>query len=151
MTDRQTSLRRRSGLQRLTTAAPLLVLGLAGCGGGSEIERVVLSGEVTYKGEVIRYGEVRFVPEQGTLAPLTIALIKQGKYDTSLVGGVPVGDHRVEVRGYHPDDYENIRPGPFAPPARQLLPDKYHEKSTLKLNLAPGSESPQDYPFRLEP
>ena len=127
-----------------------LVFVLSGCGGKSGIDRVVLSGEVTYSGQPVLYGEIRFVPTKETTAPLTVTLIKQGRYDTSPSKGVPVGSHIVEIKGY-PADYAKVRPGPFAPPPNQLLPEKYNTKSTLTLELPAGSSSTQDHPFRLDP
>ena len=89
----------------LLSAVPLA----AGCGGG--IERVKMSGKVTYMDQPVVDGMIRFVPKAGTEMPLTIEPIRAGQYDTSTSGGVPVGTYRVEIFAYHPDDPIPTGPG----------------------------------------
>jgi hypothetical protein len=115
----------------------LLLVPLAiGCGGG--LERVKMSGKVSYMGQPVVDGMIRFAPKPGTEMPLTIEPIKDGQYDTSTSGGVPVGTFRVEIFAYHPDD--PIPNGPGAPPRRQLLPKKYNVFSELEVTLESGQK-----------
>ena len=121
----------------LLLAAVACLAVLAGCGDG--IERVKMSGKVTFEGQPVVDGKIRFMPKQGTEMPLTIEPVKDGQYDTSTSGGVPVGSYRVEIRAYHPDD--PIPQGPGAPPRRQLLPKKYNTFSELEITLEPGQKT----------
>jgi len=61
----------------------VLVWSVSGCG-GSGVERVEVSGAVTYKGELVPAGPVIFEPDpkQGNIGPQGFAKIKDGKYQT---------------------------------------------------------------------
>ena len=121
----------------MPSALLLFAVALAiGCGGG--LERVKMSGKVTYMDQPVVDGMIRFVPKAGTEMPLTIEPIRAGQYDTSTSGGVPVGTYRVEIFAYHPDD--PIPSGPGAPPRRQLLPKKYNVFSELEITLESGQK-----------
>jgi len=114
---------------------------LSGCGGG--IDRVKMSGDVTYAGQPVKVGQIRFTPLPGVEMPLTIALIKDGRYNTSSNGGLPVGSFQVVIFSYHPDDPEPSGPG--ARPRRQLLPAKYNTRSELKITVEKGGEQVHDF------
>ena len=115
-------------------AAMPLVATLIGCGDG--IERVPLSGKVSYLGQPVADGQIRFIPAPGTKMPLTVEKIKDGRYETKINGGVPVGTYQVAIRAYHPDDPEPTGPG--QPARRQLLPAKYSSRSELTITLESG-------------
>ena len=70
-----------------------------GCGGGDGVKRHDVSGTATFAAAEIRYGEVYFYPDKG---PEGYAIIRDGKYDTSLEGGQGVvdGNHRIVVTAY---------------------------------------------------
>ena len=122
----------RSGyLMLLIGVAAALLPALTGCAKSDGIPRVPLSGSVTFQGEPVADGQVRFIPKPGTTAPLTIATISNGRYDTAGSGGVPVGQHRVEIRAYDPGTA--APKGPDDPRRKQLLPAKYNVQSTLEL------------------
>jgi hypothetical protein len=72
-----------------------LVLSI-GCG-RSDLRRRVVYGAVTCGGEKVAFGEVLFVPIEGTRGPATAAVIVNGQYRAENRGGVPIGKHRVEV------------------------------------------------------
>lgn len=115
----------------------------SGCNRGDGIERVPLAGVVTYQGSVIEDGQIRFLPALETTGPLTIASIKKGKYDTTHTAGVPVGEHRVEIRSYDPQTPPPSGPG--APPRRQLLPDEFNTKSKLRITLSAGQDPSHNF------
>jgi hypothetical protein len=94
---------------------------------------------VTFQGQPVVDGQIRFVPKPGTATPLTTATISNGRYDTGDSGGVPVGQHRVEIRSFDP----NTPPprGPGDPQRRQLLPVKYNRQSVLELVVESGQSS----------
>ena len=125
------SIRNRTWL--LLAATPLVVI-LIGCGDG--IERVPVSGKVTYLGQPVTDGQIRFIPAPGTEMPLTIEKIKDGRYETKVNGGVPVGTYQVAIRAYNPGDPEPTGPG--QPARRQLLPAKYNTRSELSITIESG-------------
>ena len=121
---------------------------LSGCGGQEGPARVVVSGKVTFQGQPVADGQIRFVPKPGTAAPVTIEAIKNGTYSTDTSGGVPVGEHLVEIRAYDPNQPPPTGPG--EPPRRQLLPDKYNSKTELELKAKAG-QRPITRDFELTP
>ena len=114
----------------------LLLTGfISGCSQHDQWDRVVVSGNVTYDGQLVEKGQIRFIPLGKTGGPVTIDPIEQGKYSTENTAGVPVGTHRVEILGYDAKEYANAPTGPGAPPVRQLLPKKYNRQSVLTVEL----------------
>jgi hypothetical protein len=135
----------------LPQIAPLVFIALfVGCGKSDQPKRVVVSGAVTYKGQLVEKGQIRFIPADGTRGPVTVDSIDQGQYTTKNTNGVPVGTHRVEILGYDAKQYASAGTGPGAPPVPQLLPKKYNLQSTLKETLEP-SPSSQTIDFNLTP
>ena len=70
---------------------------LSGCGSDGLPSKVV-HGTITFNGEKVMLGQVRFVPIEGTPGPASFSSIEDGKYRIEARGGVPVGKHRVEVQ-----------------------------------------------------
>ncbi len=136
-------------MSKLLPLSLTLCLSLAGCGGGDGIERLLVSGGVSYADQPVEKGQIRFIPEQGTRGPVTIASIDGGRYDTSSSGGVPLGSHRVEIKGYDAHEYQTAPTGPGSPPVKQRLPNKYNRNSELTVTLDSKSSRAQD--FELKP
>ena len=74
---------------------------MLGCSGEAEPTRYRVSGEITFDGQPVPYGEVLFTPDsgKGNSGPQGIATIKDGKYDTrgSRAPGVAGGPTVVHV------------------------------------------------------
>jgi hypothetical protein len=85
--------RRTTLLAALLAAAAPVIAG--GCS-KSQTTKVVY-GTVTYQGQRVYTGSVRFVPIEGTQGPASRASIMDGQYKIDARGGVPLGKHRVEV------------------------------------------------------
>lgn len=83
-----------------TTIERLVLVGMlvlpAGCGSDG-LHRVVVTGSINLNGAPIDDGQIRFIPEIGTVGPLTVAPIRQGQYRCDVNGGVPMGTHRIEI------------------------------------------------------
>jgi hypothetical protein len=128
----------------------IAVLSAAGCGARDGVDRVLVSGNVTFKGAPLAKGQIRFIPSENTIGAITVEPINDGFYTSKDVGGVPVGVHRVEIRGYDPEVYAKAPKGPGSPPIPQLLPKKYNHQSELTANLEP-SKSEETLNFDLLP
>jgi hypothetical protein len=117
-----------------------------GCG-PSGPERAVLSGTVTYQGQPVKEGVIRFIPIKGTEGPSWGAHIVDGRYKAAGKGGVPVGTHKVEILAYHtkprPARSADSPPSGFEldvpPPREQYIPEKYNTATVLELTIPPGS------------
>ena len=119
----------------------LLVACILGCSGRTGPERAIVSGSVTYDGQPVDDGMIRFVPAEGTKAPVSGAVIKAGRYTVDSHGGVPVGTRRVEILGNRPDPKAAPAqevPGLEGVPSLQYLPAKYNQTSQLTLTVKPG-------------
>lgn len=142
--------------QPLSPTAPgsgsLLVLGLGGllvavlfggCQTHQGAERVVVSGKVSYQGEPVAEGRIRFVPMPGSSVPMSGALIQDGRYTVSSHGGVPVGTHKVEIEAYRRSaagpDNEAVPMGKAAGRPPQYLPPRYNVKTDLQISIPSGS------------
>jgi hypothetical protein len=122
-------------------AVLLLLLPFVGCGYRSSLERVHVSGKATYDGKPIEVGQIRFVPEESTRAPITVELIRDGAYETATTGGVPVGNYQVELRMYDAEEYRTAPRTAGSAAVKQLLPDKYNRSTELTIAIESGSDS----------
>ena len=119
---------------------------IAGCGRNGS-DRVVVEGTVTYRGEPLPSGRIRFVPIKGTKAPLSGADVVGGKYVVDAKGGVPVGTHQVQITAQRVDPKYAGRgdsvPGDFqdvgGPPVEQYIPKRYNVQSELEITIPPDS------------
>jgi hypothetical protein len=121
------------------------VAAAAGCGGP---DRTVVRGEVTYRGQPVADGEVRLYPKAGTEAPMTGALVRDGRYAVDARGGVLAGTYRVEVtanrsRPQAGADVEKADAG------GQYLPAKFNAKTELEL-VVPPSRDPVTHDLHLK-
>jgi len=129
----------------------LVLAAASGCGRRSDdVPRATISGTVTYQGQPVVSGQIRFVPTGTPPRPVNGTVIREGKYQAALWGGVPVGACRVEIEAWRliPNASAD-RLGGGKPPAEQFLPAKYNEKSELTLTIKPGSGAiTQDYDLK---
>ena len=122
---------------------------LVGCQRQSEIEKVVVSGYVSYDGQPIEDGVIQFRPIEGTTGPSSSTPITKGRYKMAAKGGVPVGKHRVVINAFSGQAGELT--DPHLPPSDlpaglQFLPEKYNRESTLEFEAtASSAEVQQDF------
>ena len=129
----------------------LIGLGLLiGCGGGSDLERMVITGKVTYQGQPVADGLIRFVPSGATKGPPAGAAIKDGQYEVKAAGGVPAGTCRVEIKGFNPLPQSNKPPGGpdlvmMREAKEQYIPMKYNRESTLEVTISADGGQVHDF------
>lgn len=133
-----------STLRRLAPAAALGLLAVAlGCGSG-EARREVVQGKVTFKGQPVNEGQIRFVIDN---RPTAMGQISKGMYKIDHLGGVPVGSGKVEIEGFEETKkvvFTSID-GKKTLEARQVLPAKYNEKSELKVEITAGGTNEKSF------
>jgi len=124
-------------------ACALMAMISVGCG-RSGIERAVVSGKVTYRGQPIQRGQIRFVPTKGNQGPVSGADIVDGEYLVEAKGGVPVGSHAVRIEAYR---QETRYPREAPPPGMrmdslevntQYLPDRFNTRTQLEIQIDAG-------------
>jgi hypothetical protein len=104
----------------LALAVLVLSSGLLGCGGSKGPERFRVSGKVTFKGQPVPVGTIRFDPDpsKGNQGPQGSATIEDGRYDTAQGGhGVVGGPHVVRISGF-----DGIATSDDAPQGTPLFP-----------------------------
>jgi hypothetical protein len=117
----------------------LLAVLLAGCGDG----RNAVSGTVTYKGQPVD-GIIEFVPAGGE-ATQAGATVEKGKYSIPRDKGLVPGNYKVMI--FSPDNKQvTPDPGgnPFFAKAKERIPAKYNEQTTLTREVKSGS-NPIDF------
>lgn len=144
--------------------ASLLLVG--GC--GSKVENVPVEGTVTFNGKKVVNGDIRLVPETGTIGAAASAPIVDGKFQISNKGGVPLGVHRVILRAFIVEgvgaaagnaqgDLLTVNLGSgerlSMPVYRfegrpQFLPPEYNERAGLTISVT-GDQNPQVENFNL--
>lgn len=122
----------------------IAVLTITACGKGG-LERVPVSGTITYDGQPITKGTIRFAPQKGQQIPISAAHIKDGKYNADSKGGVAVGKYRVVIEAHRKGKHAN--PDIPLPPGVdrdaigwiQYLPPKYNTESELTFTVESGA------------
>jgi hypothetical protein len=124
----------------------LLLLAVTwGCGRDGPPRRIVV-GNVTYQGQPVADGQIRFTPMKGSKGPVSMTKIVDGQYSVDHQGGVPVATQRVEILAYQADPKYKGRekdvPPMFSPsewpPKLQYLPPKYNTNSVLEVVIDSG-------------
>jgi hypothetical protein len=116
---------------------------------------VVLSGSVTYHGQPIPNGRIRFTPAKDSAMPASGAFIVDGKYVADSHGGVPVGPCSVQIEAYRPlsedgkPETATAHPGAGRVKLFQYLPKKFNADSRMGLTIEPGSgQITQDFELK---
>ena len=127
-----------------------LIIASAGCGPKSDLQKVIVSGKVTFEVQPVGNGQIEFHPMKGTRGPVSGAPIKDGEYRAHAKGGVPVGLQKVKIKGYRARkgaaDTDLISGGGTP---KQYLPAKYNNQSELELEI-PADQSEWTHDFELK-
>lgn len=108
----------------------MLFASLIGCGSGSTIEVVKVTGRVTLDDQPLEKGLIQFLPTDGKSSSAACE-IRQGKYSAE----VPVGNKRVEVTAPKVIGQQKAYDTPDSPVMDLLaeqLPLEYNGESQLK-------------------
>jgi hypothetical protein len=132
-----------SNCARFATAAAVLLVLLAGCGGGNQLEMFPVRGTVTYKGEPMTHGIVTYLPEAGSKgrtangpiqADGTFVMTTQTRGDGVARGAYSIVVYLYEEDAGKPTTREEIEAqGSSAPRLRSLIPQRYLAPETSGL------------------
>jgi hypothetical protein len=122
-------------------------------GGNKTRDRVVVTGQVTYRGQPLRFGTVVFEPEAGQYA--TGVIQPDGTFQMETRGegeGVPVGKNKVRFvcfAGQDPKAKSGAPRGEGLAMGNSLIPKKYLSSDTsgIVVDLKPGDK--KELVFRL--
>lgn len=85
--------------KRICFVAAVIAVFICGCSADPYSK---VSGTVTFKGEPVPKGEIRFTPDstQGNKGPSVTAIIRDGKYETPSEKGIVGGKYQLRIMGY---------------------------------------------------
>jgi hypothetical protein len=130
----------------MTTAALAAAL-LAGLGCGASDPRQAVSGAVTWKGQPLAAGMIRFLPAGGAGTEQG-AVITDGRYEIPKGQGLLPGTYAVKV--FSPDPNSGQGPPDVPPgerggyPAKERIPAKYNAQTTLTFEVKAGTPNTFD-------
>jgi hypothetical protein len=119
----------------IATALAALVFGLSGCGGARE-KLWPVSGKVTFRGNPVAAGTIRFCDPQ-TGIDMTAQLHSDGAYEVVMARGVglPAGTYQVAIMPPRMDIPIGATAPPPKAPDRGDIPEKYRLPSTSLLTV----------------
>jgi len=132
-------------------ASLLTSFAAVGCGGGSDVDLVKVSGTVTMNGEPVADAEVLFKPVAG-------GRLSHGKTDAEghytleyLPGqsGAIVGAHQVSVSTYVEPDTDSSDPEKLAG-RKETIPAEFNSRTTLAAELEPAGSTVLDFNLEAE-
>jgi hypothetical protein len=124
-----------------------------GCGAGQPV-RAVISGNVTYRGESVQFGDIVFQPlSQHAGRSFAQGKIVGGKYSLDAGHGPVVGKNLVQVFGYKMTGRKRLDiAGKSLSEAPQMIdelvpyiPEKFNEASELTVEIKPGTNEDVDF------
>jgi hypothetical protein len=136
-------------MKALTLCVPA-VLGISGC---SEVDdglpREPVSGTVTFEGQPLKQGAIQFYPgPESKDARPGGAVIADGKFSIAKAQGLMPGSYRVTIKsGEGAATPPDLPPGTASPAGKELVPEKYNEKTVLTAVVKPGA--PNQFEFTL--
>ena len=132
----------------------LIGLTVIGCGAKRGVEKVIVSGKVSYDGQPVANGQIYFYPAEGTKGPVSGAPIKDGAYVARAKDGVPVGKHSVKIEGYRSRnasrDGDMLTQSAAGGAPVQYIPSKYNQSTLLKATI-PGDNGKFALDYELAP
>lgn len=126
----------RNTVTCLLTGALMIIA--QGCGPDVP-KKYPISGQVSYKGKPVSTGDIIFVPENRSIAPVA-GRIKDGQFTAA----ANEGRYRVEITAL--DITPNTRVVMGSPMASNYIPLKYNQESTLTIDVSATSGNVFDFP-----
>jgi hypothetical protein len=112
-----------------------VVLALGGC--GTQDLREAISGRVTFDGQPLAHGSLRFEPLDTRLGQAAGAVITQGQFQVDSSQGLTPGAYRVAVSS--PRVEPTAAPSmDNSGPVEERIPARYNANSELKINVESG-------------
>ncbi|MEX2306872.1 MAG: hypothetical protein WD738_04735 [Pirellulales bacterium] len=116
-----------------------------GCGRSSQC---TVSGKLTFNGQPIQDGSIRFFPVDGTDGHGAVAKIENGQYTITSQSNFRSGKYAVQITALRKTGRmiapREVMPGDDGSPAEeviQFIPSKYNSNSELQADLQPGQNS----------
>ena len=127
----------------IMSVAAVLLLGVLGCGGGSETYDV--SGAVTLDGQPVKEGDIIFEASDGSIGSDAGKII-DGKYSLE----VKPGRKKVVIRSQRKVPGKSIEGamGENLDETEEAIPARYNESTELTAEVGSSSDNTFDFPLR---
>ena len=112
----------------------LILIALTGCA-----SRATVSGEVTVNDKPLKNGVIVFTPAEGSGAPVT-GTITDGKYSLETTPGKKFVQISAPVVVGKRKEYD-APDAPFVEITEEWLPDNYHSRTELKMEVTNGANT----------
>ena len=124
---------------------------LAGCSEANPLGRRAVHGSVSFQGQPIDSGSIRFEPEDLQRGVSSGAVINAGKFNIKTTEGLPPGSYKVMITAPDRVAKEKVEgpPGEEVSLAKDRIPRKYNVKSELKLEV-PKARGSHEANFNLQ-
>jgi hypothetical protein len=129
----------------MPAAAAVICAALCGCGGGDELVKYEIGGQVQLNGQPVKAGNISFVPADG-VGPTAGGVITDGQYTVE----VPPGPKKVEISSPKVVGQRKLFDAPDSPTAditEEQVPAKYNKQTTLTVTI---EDDRDDLNFTLE-
>jgi hypothetical protein len=127
-----------------------------GCGSSN---RGAVTGKVTVNGELLKEGQLAFVPLDSGLGPSAGAGIINGEYKIDAAKGPLAGEYRVEINAFRKTgkktwDGMGDEQGPagkknFVEEVEAFIPPKYNTASELRATIKAGEVNVYDFDLEI--
>lgn len=113
---------------------------VAGCG---DARRQSVSGTVTFDGQPLKEGSIRFIPTEGAEGPSAGADIIDGKFEIPKDVGTFAGKFQVQVTAKRPSQRlaRNPETGRMERGFEQYIPAKYNRRTELVEEVKVGEDN----------
>jgi hypothetical protein len=123
------------------------LLGMAGCK-APEAGKYEIAGTVKFKGQPLAAGSIRFIPIARDGAG-SGARIVHGKFVIPQRRGLAPGMYKVEIRSGTASASAGDEAGEPGPEGKDPIPSKYHDATTLEIEVQKGGPT-QPFAFDLD-
>ncbi|HWL10124.1 MAG TPA: hypothetical protein VNQ76_17090 [Planctomicrobium sp.] len=116
---------------------------IQGCGKSSHHHPASAEGLVTFRGEPIQKGVIRFQVEDGTPGAGGLGPIEDGQYQIPLTSGLKSGTYTVSIYGFRKTG-RVIKIDESTPPVeeeKQFIPRQYNDEATVFHQVLPGDNT----------
>ncbi len=128
----------------LVTCVGMAIAG--GCGPANPEGRLPISGNVTFQGQPLDQGTIRFTPLEGQSDVGSGAMIQNGSYSLEAHQGLPPGKYRVWISSTEQTGgpVEEM-PGMAEEAPKERIPSQYNDQSTLEAEVTAGGDNKFDF------
>ena len=129
------------GTHAVPVMAALTIGMLVGCGRSDSLPRGAVEGTVTFNGDPLAEGIIRFIPSGETQGPMAETAIRDGVFAMPKASGPCVGTQRVEILAFRKTGRKIMNEGVENEEVEQFIPARYNASSELSATIKAGANA----------